>query len=101
MSWGDPVDHLIRFSNVCRNCVNFVDIRADGAIVASPYLPLILGNIRNHRFSEYWEAGLPRLWRNPQINRMAQRVASSKDFAKQNLFSGKDYEIDIIKDINL
>ncbi|AIS51558.1 radical SAM domain-containing protein [Thermoanaerobacter kivui] len=64
VEWGDPVDHLIRFRTIAANCVSYVSIRANGDIVASPYLPLVVGNIRKYKFSEYWKAGLVTLWQN-------------------------------------
>ena len=37
--WGDPVDHLIRFSDN-RYLLDQVSVHANGDIVVSPYIPL-------------------------------------------------------------
>ncbi|QSZ26431.1 radical SAM protein [Aceticella autotrophica] len=79
VEWGDPIDHLIRFRTIAMDCVNYVSIRANGDIVASPYLPLVVGNIRKHRFSEYWKAGLAKLWQKELPRKMAQNVLSIMD----------------------
>lgn len=59
--WGDPIDHLIRFPNLTNLPMYYISVRANGDIVASPYLPLVVGNIRKHKFEEYWDGGLYRL----------------------------------------
>ncbi len=96
LEWGDPVDHLIRFRNLCQHCVNYVDIRADGKIVVSPYIPIVVGNIRKHKFSEYWDAGLARVWELPIVKKLAKEICSVSDFIKQKVYFEKDIEIDII-----
>jgi len=98
LEWGDPVDHLIRFRSLCQHCVNYVDIRADGGIVASPYIPLVIGNIQKHKFSEYWDAGLARMWELPIVKNLAKKICSVSDFANQSVYFEKDIEIDIVDD---
>lgn len=103
IEWGDPVDHLIRFRTLCEHCVSFANIRADGGIEVSPYLPLVVGNIRRHRFSEYWNAGLARIWEAPIVKELAARVSSSADFNKKEpgiptVWFDKDIELDLIED---
>ncbi len=83
VEWGDPVDHLIRFRTVVQHCVAFANIKADGSIDASPYIPLIVGNVRKHRFSEYWDAGLPRIWERDEVKRLAARVLSVVDMGRE------------------
>ncbi|MEF3244807.1 MAG: hypothetical protein K6343_02335 [Caldisericaceae bacterium] len=61
IEWGDPVDHLIRFPTIVEHCSTFVGVKADGSIQVSPYLPITVGNIRRHKFSEYWDKGLARM----------------------------------------
>lgn len=103
IEWGDPVDHLIRFRTICEHCVNFASVKADGSIQVSPYLPLVVGNVRRHKFREYWEAGLARIWEVPIVKDLAARISSIADFGKRAIgtpivWFDKDIEIDIIED---
>ncbi len=103
IEWGDPVDHLIRFSNIIKNCTTFASIRADGSIEVSPYLPIVVGNIRKHKFSEYWNKGLPKIWSLPIVKDMANKILSIYDMGKDfsdipKVWFEKDIEIDIIDD---
>ncbi|MEO0190469.1 MAG: radical SAM protein [candidate division WOR-3 bacterium] len=103
IEWGDPVDHLIRFRTICEHCVNFANVKADGSIQVSPYLPLVVGNVRRHKFREYWEAGLARIWEVPIVKKLAARISSIVDFGKREkgtptVWFDEDIEIDIIDD---
>lgn len=96
LEWGDPVDHIIRFRGVCQYCVNAVDVRADGSIIASPYFPMVVGNVRMHSLSEYWEAGLARIWQLQVVQRKAKEVNSVDDFRNQDIYRNQDIVLDII-----
>lgn len=103
IEWGDPIDHLIRFPNLIKNCSTFASIRADGSIEVSPYLPIIVGNIRKHKFSEYWENGLSKIWSLPIVKELANKILSIYDMGKDyknipKVWFEKDIEIDIIDD---
>jgi len=103
IEWGDPVDHLIRFPNLIEYCSTFASIRADGSIEVSPYLPIIVGNIRKHKFSEYWNKGLPKIWSLPIVKNIANKILSIYDMGKDfsnlpKVWFEKDIEIDIIDD---
>lgn len=69
--WGDPLDHLYRCRGLVSEFVPFVTIQVDGSIVASPYMPISIGNIKRHTIQEYWDAGLWRIWENKCINQLA------------------------------
>lgn len=103
IEWGDPVDHLIRFRTICEHCVSFTNIKADGSIEVSPYLPLVVGNVRRYRLSEYWNAGLARIWELPIVKDLSTRICSAADFGKREagiptVWFDKDIELDLIED---
>jgi MoaA/NifB/PqqE/SkfB family radical SAM enzyme len=103
IEWGDPVDHLIRFRSICEHCLSYTNVRANGDIEPSPYLPLVVGNVRRHAFSEYWDAGLARVWEIPKIKELAARIRSIDDFGKKEdgvptVWYEKDIELDLIDD---
>ncbi len=103
IEWGDPVDHLICFSTFLEHCIAFVGIKANGAIETSPYLPIVVGNIRRHKLSEYWNKGLVKLWEIKKIKDMARKIVSIKDMGikKESIpivWHEKDIELDLIDD---
>jgi len=103
IEWGDPVDHLIRFRTICKHCVNFVNVGADGSIIVSPYLPLSVGNLQRHKLSDYWNNGLARIWEVPKVKELAERIVSCLDFGKREkgvptVWFDKNIELDLIDD---
>ncbi|MDP1510553.1 radical SAM protein [Paenibacillus sp. CMAA1739] len=107
IKWGDPIDHLIRFRTTSSSqCVNHCNVRANGDIVVSAYLPLVVGNLRNHSFSEYWNSGLGKVWENKIPSVIAKTIVCIEDMNKRNdgiptVWRDKDIYIDMIdKDLN-
>lgn len=103
IEWGDPVDHLIRFPTILEHCTTFVGVKADGSIQVSPYLPITVGNIRRHKFSEYWNNGLARMWEIPKVKELARKIVSVKDMGRSDeaiptVWFDEDIAIDIIDD---
>ncbi len=104
IEWGDPVDHLVRFRSLCEHCVPFVSVKANGGIAASAYLPLVVGNVKKHKLSEYWDAGLPRIWELELVKNLAKRIRSIADYNKTEpgvpiVWKDRDIEIDLIDDL--
>lgn len=73
IEWGDPIDHLIRFSEG-KIHVPFSMIKSNGDIVPDAYIPFVLGNIRKHSFLEYWESGLNNIWKSRTLSRFARSI---------------------------
>lgn len=99
---GDPVDHLIRYRERALP-VDQVMIRANGDIIVSPYIPLVVGNVRRHELLEYWNAGLDRIWSSPLVRYLAEKLYSigtmelmSEEVGDVNM--GGDYEVDLVDD---
>jgi len=84
ITWGDPIDHLLRFPTKIDSLVAYVTIRADGGIVASPYLPLIIGNIRRYSLAKYWREGLVGIWQAKIVKQFASKIKSSLDLMKEH-----------------
>lgn len=103
IEWGDPVDHLIRFRTLCKHLVQFLGIKANGGIAPSPYLPLVIGNVRKHKLSEYWDAGLGRAWELDIVSNLAGRINCVADYNKSDadvpvVWEDSDIEADLIDD---
>lgn len=97
--WGDPIDHLIRFPNLTNLPMYYISVRANGDIVASPYLPLVVGNIRKHKFEEYWDGGLYRLWKKKIPQYMSSYIKSIGDMAEVGKVFPKTFYDDIYIDM--
>lgn len=99
IQWGDPIDHLIRFSTQDIN-INQCIIRANGDIVVSQYLPLVVGNIRKYSFLEYWDKGLCNIWKYKipkEISKFVRGIQDMNNDILPKLWKDEDIFIDLIE----
>lgn len=78
IKWGDPIDHLMRFKNT-ENFLDQISVHANGDIVVSAYLPLVVGNIRKHSIDEYWDNGLNTVWSTDVVQYLVSKMQSIHD----------------------
>lgn len=101
IEWGDPIDHIIRFSTLNMNSLS-LNIQSDGNITISPYLPFSVGNIKKHSLEEYWKAGLGQIWRLPFMKEVGESQSSISYLgASTNIpkvFFDGSFNFDIIDD---
>ena len=74
VDWGDPIDHLRKFSSSSFVSNPSLGITAYGEITVSPYLPISVGCIRRHSLEEYWESGLKNVWSIGVIQEIANLI---------------------------
>lgn len=89
IEWGDPLEHLtnIAFTNKIDSYID-LGISAYGDITVSPYLPIIIGNIRKRSLMEYLEVGIQNIYLDSFIKKCAVLMT---DWNKMNLHM--QYEI--------
>lgn len=100
--WGDPIDHLIRYPTIDSE-MDQISIHANGDIVASPYIPLIVGNIQEHTIEEYYAAGLGHIWNKAVVRTLANRMHSIDEMETVSSLIAdvnmkEDLRIDLIDD---
>lgn len=100
--WGDPVDHLIRFSDN-RYLLDQVSVHANGDIVVSPYIPLVVGNIRNHPLEDYWNNGLSSILSTKLVQDLCNHMWTIDDMERMSdticdIDMGGDLHVDLIDD---
>lgn len=103
IEWGDPIDHLRRFVQLNFKQNSFLEIKSDGKLSISSYLPLRVGDLRKRSLREYWGAGLGQAWRLPVVQELAGGVhgigdLGFKDSELPTVFYDRDIMIDIIED---
>lgn len=101
IEWVDQIGDIVRFSSARGHNNEYTCVRADGAIEIAGVLPIVVGNIRKHKFSEYWEAGLGRIWEVKEVNKLAQRVSSissegSLEIGEKSAWAEREINLDII-----
>lgn len=80
---GDPLEHIYLFSqNPDAKTITY-EIRCNGDIVVSPYLPFLYGNAVSNTLNQLWEDGLKDVWKIPEVNNAAKRIVSLDDIEQQ------------------
>lgn len=75
IQWGDPIDHMLRYANATM-IMDQMTVRSNGDLVVSPYIPLVVGNIRKHSFTDYWNAGLCDTWCSNIVSKFSSHMYS-------------------------
>lgn len=83
--------HMV-FSNATNYFMDQVSVHANGDIVVSAYLPLVVGNVRKRSLSDYWNAGLKTIWATNVVQYLTARMQSVSDM--ENITT-------LISDINM
>jgi MoaA/NifB/PqqE/SkfB family radical SAM enzyme len=99
IEWGDPIFHLRQIDQLG---LLYTEIKSDGSIGVSAYLPIFLGNLRKYSLSEYWEAGLYRVGKLPVLQDLAERIRSVEDLSRIDPIPFHEYgdyvRLDLIDD---
>lgn len=101
MDWSDPLDHLRRFITLNFKNNIFSEIKSDGNLTASAYIPVAVGNLKRHSLKDYWKAGLGKVWDIPVIRELAEFVICIEDMKYDSqelprIFFEDNIEIDLI-----
>lgn len=80
---GDPLEHIYLFSqNPDAKTITY-EIRCNGDIVVSPYLPFLYGNAVKTSLNQLWDDGLKDVWKMPQIKSAAEKIISLDEIENQ------------------
>ena len=102
LEWGDPLDHVFRLRNAESTYAIAMNIKSNGDIEVSPYLPITSGNVRRHSITDYWNAGYQRIWKLPEVQKMAEDLYTVEKMNGagniQNSWFDADLHLDLIDD---
>lgn len=100
VEWGDPLDHYTRMPTNAKlgMCSYTMEIKANGNLTVSTYLPIVIGNVRKHSLQEYWDAGAKHIWSNKKVTDYISRIENIYDInqLEPRPYTGDYYYIDII-----
>lgn len=103
IEWGDPLQHIIGARCEIPE-LDYIAVGAYGDLLVSPYLPVIFGNIRKHKISDYIENGLLKVWENKFLRELSKTIISPEtlDISQTlenipRIFEGNDIQFDLIE----
>lgn len=62
IEWGDPLSHIKYFSNVVDHKLDCLNISAYGDIMLTPFIPVMIGNLKRYSIEQYIEAGIENIF---------------------------------------
>lgn len=99
--WGDPLDHMRRMPiQAEKGSTTYVmEIKTNGDLTFSTYLPVVAGNCTRHTLQEYWNAGYDRIWGDERFTRYTDKIRNIYDLAdfEPKPYTGETIEIDLME----
>ena len=97
IEWGDPLDHLSRMpiNGIKKFSTYSLEIRSDGKLMISSYLPVVCGDLKEHSLKEYWEAGYKGIWADSRVVDYVKNIYSTSQLSalEPMAYTGKDIDI--------
>ena len=91
VEWGDPLDHMRRMPFNAKNGLKSycMEIKSNGDLTVTTYLPIVVGNCMLHSLKEYWDAGYNTIWNNKYVLNYLNKIMTIDDFTN---FTPRPYE---------
>lgn len=97
---GDPLEHLYLAQGGRKEAIS-MEIKSNGDIGISPYLPIVVGNVKKHTLREYWDGGYHRIWGNKDVQKLLKKIITLEDFKQMSLrtWSIDRKDLDLLEEI--
>lgn len=99
--WGDPLDHMRRMPRNAQNGMDtyMMEIKTNGDLTMSTYLPVVAGNVTKHSLREYWDGGYDRIWRDERFTRYTDQIRNIYDLEEfePQPYTGETIVIDLLE----
>lgn len=100
--WGDPIDHMRRMpANAEYGMTSYMmEVKTNGDLTFTTYLPVTAGNCKNHSLQEYWEAGYKNIWGDKRFTQYSDKIRNIYDLDEfePQPYTGEMIKIDLMED---
>ncbi|MBE6525281.1 MAG: radical SAM protein [Thermoplasmata archaeon] len=102
IEWGDPTDHIVNMSE--GNWSKSISINAYGDIMISPYIPVVIGNIRKYPLKKYLNSGISGIQKLSSLKKLFETLLKydtldvSKFSKLPSLYHGRMFYMDLVDD---
>ena len=100
--WGDPLDHMRRMPvNASLGMKSYMmEIKTNGDLTFTSYLPVSAGNCADHSLREYWDAGYDRIWGDERFTKYSGQIRNIYDLEdfEPKPYTGETIVIDLLKE---
>jgi MoaA/NifB/PqqE/SkfB family radical SAM enzyme len=95
--YGDPLEHIYLFRNNSKAFTPAYEIKSNGDIQITCYLPFIYGNALNVPLSELWVHGLKDIWRSELFFNTVKEINTVADLDDQQLLPYNNEDTDLFE----
>lgn len=85
IEYEDPLEHITLFLNNSVAKTMLVEVRSNGDVLISSYIPVVWGNIKKNNIYAMWNEGLKDAWRYKQVVEIANKIKTLKDLTQSIL----------------
>ena len=102
IEYEDPLEHITLFLNNSVAKTMLVEIRSNGDVLISSYIPIIWGNIKHNNLYAMWNEGLQDAWRHEKVADIASNIKTLADLTqiKMKPWSKEDISINKLAEEN-
>lgn len=103
VEWGDPLDHMRRmpFNAEYGLQTYCMEVKSNGDITVTTYLPIVVGNCRKYTLKTYWDNGYDLIWKNKEVVKYIDKIQCIYDLEdfEPAPYSGEKIVFDIVDGI--
>lgn len=81
IEWGDPLEHLHLVLHNKRKHPFVMCIASNGDLSITPYIPIVVGNVKYKTLEEYWNGGYNKIWGNKEVLSIIKNVKTIIDLS--------------------
>ncbi|MGF6990549.1 MoaA/NifB/PqqE/SkfB family radical SAM enzyme [Lachnospiraceae bacterium PM6-15] len=100
IEWGDPLDHYVRFTRNAEIGIKSaqLEIKSNGNLTISTYIPVVVGNVKKHSLQAYWEGGYKDIWARMEVVEYVGKLQNIFDInnLEPRPYSGEYYMLEIL-----
>ena len=102
VEWDDPLGLLTSMPRRTAEGEpnHAVEIGADGSLLVSSYLPIVVGDLTRHSLAEYWRGGYARIFADPRVTAYVRHIHNVYDLDRLDPLPYGDTQIkfDLLED---
>lgn len=97
--YGDPLEHIYLFRTNPVAVTPMYEIKSNGDVQLTPYIPYIYGNVKDYTLTQLWKLNLRDIWRSPSVQEVAQKINTLDDIENQQILPYQGKDIDLMKEV--
>ena len=98
--YGDPLEHIYLFRGNTKAQTIAYEIKSNGDVMLSSYLPYIYGNVRDYTLKDLWKNGLSNIWMRSDLQDVLLQINTLEDIHNQENFPYRNEDVDLLRYTN-